>query len=90
MLKATRPTFSTAWTVEDRLRLTILLTHMIRDDLYQNAYGRKGRPNIQSIHEMVVALAAELERYRSTIEPWVDAFGRDRLFAHIPVWDSAR
>ena len=81
-------TFSKAWNLEDRLRLTLLLTHMIRDDIHKNQYGLPGRPNIQSIHELMISTAAEIEPYRGDIEKWVDTFGRDNLFCRIPAWEE--
>jgi hypothetical protein len=77
-------TFSKDWTDRERLRLVILLTSMIRDDINLNRYGQFGRPNIQSVHEMIVATPAELEMYRSRIDAMVDAYGREKLFAD---WD---
>jgi hypothetical protein len=83
-----KKTFSKDWTLEDRLRLTILITHMVRDDILANRYGAFGRPNIQSAHELSVAPAETIEQYRNEIEGWVDAFGRDHLFVPVATWKA--
>ena len=60
--------FSKHWTAEERLRLVIILTTMIRDDINNNRYSVPGRPNIQSVHEMIAATAEELESWRESLE----------------------
>ena len=81
-------TFSTAWSPEDRLRLVLLLTHMIREDIHAGHYGGEGRPNIQSVHEVIIAPAHVLEVHRAAFDQLVDVFGRERLFEPVPEWTS--
>lgn len=60
--------FSQQWTAEERLLLVIVLTDMIRDDVNAGRYGEPGRPNVQSVHEMILAAPAQLEQSRGSIE----------------------
>jgi hypothetical protein len=60
--------FSPDWTSEERLLLVIVLTDLIRDDINLGRYSAVGRPNVQSVHEMIVATPKELESYRSDID----------------------
>ena len=60
--------FSKEWTDADKLRLTILLTSMIRDDILAGQYGIVGRPNVQTLHELLMMNAEELEPYREQLE----------------------
>ena len=62
--------FSREWTDRDKLRLVVLLTHLIRDDILADRYGQPGRPNVQTLHELLAMSAAELETYRSEIEAY--------------------
>ncbi|MGO8998683.1 MAG: hypothetical protein ACLQVI_35620 [Polyangiaceae bacterium] len=60
--------FSKAWTDGDKVRLAVLLTHLIRDDIEAGRYNRPGRPNIQSLHELLAMSPEELETHRAEIE----------------------
>jgi hypothetical protein len=62
-------TFSKEWTAEERLRLVLAMTSILRTRLEaQGRYTGQEVPNIQAIHEMIVAKPAELERTRGDIE----------------------
>jgi hypothetical protein len=73
--------FSPLWSPEERLLLVILLTSMIREDIHAGTYNTPGRPNIQSVHEVITAPAAVLNAMHEEIDAMVEAYGRDRLFA---------
>lgn len=45
-----------------------LITDMIRDDVGAGRYGLPGRPNVQSIHEMILATPSQLESLRGSID----------------------
>lgn len=60
--------FSRNWTAEERLLLVIVLTDMIRDDVNAGRYSALGRPNIQSVHEMILATPEQLEHSRESID----------------------
>lgn len=64
--------FSKEWTAEDRLKLVIVLTDIIRGDIERGAYGVPGRPNVQAVHEMIAASPSTLESYRGDIERLLD------------------
>jgi ribosomal protein L37E len=83
-------TFSKDWTIEERIRLVFVLTSLVRDDIFRNQYGAAGRPNIQALHEMLIAPPDELEKYRAGIDALVDEFGRDRAFGELPPWLTSR
>ena len=60
--------FSSKWTAEERLLLVIVLTDMIRDDINAGHYSEPGRPNVQSVHEMILATPEQLEQSRDSVE----------------------
>jgi hypothetical protein len=66
--------FSRQWTDADKLLLCILMTHLIRDDIYAGCYGEMGRPNIQSLHELLQMETEELESHRDDIEALAEAY----------------
>jgi hypothetical protein len=61
-------TFSKEWTAEDKLRVAVLVSAVIRDDIYAGRYSAPGRPNIQTIHEVAALPPELLEAYRPSIE----------------------
>lgn len=56
------------WTAEDKLKIIAVMADLIRDDIYAEKYGVVGRPNIQSIHELIAATPEALENERDSIE----------------------
>lgn len=68
--------FSAEWTAEERLLLVIVLTDLIRDDVNAGRYSEIGRPNVQSVHEMILASREELETYRREIEKMLKEWSR--------------
>ncbi len=66
-----KPFISKDWTSEERLKIIVVLTDFIRDDINLGNYGgtqEEPRPNIQSIHEFISATPAKLESYREDFE----------------------
>lgn len=72
-----KPYISKAWTDHEKLKLVVILTDNIRGDINLGVYGAvdfdsmqkpMGRPNIQSVHELIVATPDMLEEMRSDIE----------------------
>ena len=75
-----KKTFSKEWTDKEKLLLVIIVTDIIRKEIHKGQYNTVGRPNIQAVHEMILATPAQLEQYRDTIESLIDEYGRDRAF----------
>lgn len=63
---------SKLWTHEEKLKIIVIITDMIRDDINMERYGRAGRPNIQAIHLFVAATPEECELYREDIEKYLN------------------
>lgn len=68
--------FSAEWTAEERLLLVIVMTDLIRDDVNAGRYSAIGRPNVQSVHEMIVASREELEAHRKDIDKMLKDWSR--------------
>ena len=64
---------SKEWTPVERLKIIVIITDLIRDDVNMDRYGRFGRPNIQSVHELVSSTPEILEENRESIEKLVNA-----------------
>ena len=60
--------FTPDWTDQERVKLCILFTHVFRDDFTAGRYGLPGRPNVQSLHELLQLSAMELETHRQYID----------------------
>jgi len=63
--------FSSEWTPEDKLKLVAFLAGVIQDDIPAGRYSDIGRPNCQSIMEVIVSSADELESTRATIDQMI-------------------
>ena len=74
--------FSSKWTDGDKVRLAVLFTHIFRDDFLAGVYGEFGRPNIQSLHELLSMPSAELEGYRKEIEVIATAYEARKDIKH--------
>lgn len=61
-------TFTPDWTAQERVMLCILFTHIFRDDFTAGRYGLPGRPNVQTLHELLQLSSVELETHRKDIE----------------------
>jgi hypothetical protein len=70
--------FSPQWTDADKVKLCVLFTHIFRDDFTAGRYGQVGRPNVQSLHELLQCNTEELERYRPEIETIALAYEEQR------------
>ncbi len=68
--------FSSKWTAEERLLLVIVLTDMIRDDINLGRYSGLGRPNVQSVHEMILATPEQLEQSRESVEKLLEIWSK--------------
>lgn len=64
---------SKLWTDREKLKIIVVLTDMIRDDIQTGRYGVPGRPNIQSVHELIIAEPEALEAIRESIEAIINA-----------------
>ena len=71
---------SNNWTPVEKLKIVIIMTDGIRDDINAGNYFKPGKPNIQSVHEFIIASPAELESYRDEIEKMVnDSYTRNKI-----------
>lgn len=68
--------FSAEWTAEERLLLVIVMTDLIRDDVNAGCYSAIGRPNVQSVHEMIIASKETLEEHREDIAKMLKDWSR--------------
>ena len=75
--------FSKEWTDKEKLRLVIIVTDIIRDDIMAGVYGWEGSPNIQTVHELIVASPVELEAIRSRIEDMITKYVEKRGPCHL-------
>lgn len=57
-------TISKDWTHEEKLKIVVIITDMIRDDIRDGTYNSAGKPNIQSVHEFIAMSPEECEEYR--------------------------
>ena len=69
--------FSKNWTPEDKLKLVALLAQIIQDDIPAGRYSEIGRPNCQSIMEVIIATPAEMEEMRGTIDQMIEMHARE-------------
>ena len=67
-------TISPEWTHEEKLKVIIIMTDSIRDDINAGRYSKPGRPNIQAVHELIMAGPAELETYSADVEGMINEF----------------
>jgi hypothetical protein len=73
--------FSGDWSMEERMVLVLVLLSQVQTDLLSKRYGKDGRPNCQSVLDIIGADKNELNRLTNLqlFEEQVDIFGRQRL-----------
>lgn len=85
-----RVKISKEWTPIERLKIVVILTDLIRDDVNLGIYGQVGRPNVQSVHEFIAATPTMLEESREYLEdlindhPFASSFSEQYEWENLP------